>query len=271
MKKFKKGIAVLSSMVIVIILLFPCAVMKAKAEGTATANLTIHFVKSIEDNVESSTTKTVAVTIGDDGTGTIDLTGENITYDKGNGDTRYVISWYNELKEGISSSYNIGPVTAGETKDIELYAVYGAAIQISFNNNASYMGAGNPIVITKYYPQKDASQSEETISLPATPAELSSEFVLNGYTFKGWGESDSGDVEISEITLGYGNNKTVYAHWQNQRPQDGTIAEAGQYYLETGKAYTLGDGTWTVNGGTTKYSGGITFYVTTAGNYTFNK
>lgn len=47
MKRFKKGIAVLCSMVIAIILLFPCAVMKAKAEETATANLTIHFVESI--------------------------------------------------------------------------------------------------------------------------------------------------------------------------------------------------------------------------------
>lgn len=270
MKRFKKGIAVLCSMVIAIILLFPCAVMKAKAEETATANLTIHFVESINGNAESSITKTVAITIGNDGTGTIDLAGENITYDKGNGDIRYVVSWYNESKESISSSYNIGAITAGKTKDIELYAVYGAAIEISFNNNASYMNAENSIIITKYYPQKDASQTEETISLPATPAELSSEFVFNGYTFKGWGESDSGNVEISEITLGYGSNKTVYAHWQNQG-QQGAILDFGQYYLEAGMPYTLGDGTWTVNGGTTKYSGGITFYVTTAGNYTFSK
>lgn len=269
MKKTKKGLAILCIMALAMALLFPFAVIKAKAEGTATANLTVHFVDSIENGEESSTTKTVAITIGNDGTGTIDLAGENITYDKGNGDIRYIVAWYNESRESISSSYNIGLVEADETKDIELYAVYGAAAQISFNNNASYMNAGNSIIVTKFYPQKDASQTEETISLP-NPSELSGEFVLDGYIFKGWGDSESGDVEIDEITLGYGNNRTIYAHWQNQGPQ-GTITDAGQYYLDVGTAYTLGSGTWTVNGDTTTYPGGITFYVANAGTYTFSK
>ncbi len=286
MKKTKKGIAFLGGMAAVF-LLFTGIVMKTKAEGTATASVTIWFTESIDSDAVDSIQR--EITISDfvktgEGTdnvsysGTIDLTKENITYEYNSSeDIRNIISWYGMGDEGIvpiSSTFSLSDVSVEEADGVYciiLYAVYGNTILINYDNNAAYMGLENSRVVSKYYPQTDASENEKMINLPASPSELSNEFVLDGYEFKGWGETDSGEVEIKEITLGYGQNTKLYAHWKDLRPEEDFVTESGQVYLEAGKPYTLGDGTWTVNGGSTNYSGGITFYVTNTGTYTFSK
>lgn len=54
-------------------------------------------------------------------------------------------------------------------------------------------------------------------------------------------------------------------------PSDGVIGANGDYSLESGKEYRLGDGTYAVNGDATVYQGGSTFYIKESGTYTFTK
>ena len=281
MKKIQKKTVFLCVVLLVVTLLLPSVVMKVKASGTATATVSIYFMESLDSDsdpfiMEKEVTITDYVEDNVNGTynGTISL--DSIKYEKTPGDIRYIFNLYtmqDDMYKPINYQFTLNEVLADRGADnryfIELYAVYGQTIKIEYDNNGYYMNESQ-VTETKYYPQENISETERTIIFPE-PSTLADNFTLNGYVFKGWGETDSGDVEINEITLSYGNSKIMYAHWQDQRPLDGVIAEVGEYYLETGKAYTLGDGTWTVNGDTTKYAGGITFYVTTTGNYTFSR
>lgn len=281
MKKIQKKTVFLCVVLLVVTLLLPSVVMKVKASGTATATVSIYFMESLDSDsdpfiMEKEVTITDYVEDNVNGTynGTISL--DSIKYEKTPGDIRYIINLYtmqDDMYKPINYQFTLNEVLADRGADnryyIYLYAVYGQTIKIEYDNNGYYMNESR-VTETKYYPQENISETERTIIFPE-PSTLADNFTLNGYVFKGWGETDSGDVEINEITLSYGNSKIMYAHWQDQRPLNGVIAEVGEYYLETGKAYTLGDGTWTVNGDTTKYTGGITFYVTTTGNYTFSR
>lgn len=49
------------------------------------------------------------------------------------------------------------------------------------------------------------------------------------------------------------------------------ITDAGTYTLTAGTAYTLGNGRWMVSGDNTVYEGGRSFYVSTGGEYSFQK
>lgn len=49
------------------------------------------------------------------------------------------------------------------------------------------------------------------------------------------------------------------------------ITDAGTYTLAAGTAYTLGNGRWIVSGDNTVYEGGRSFYVSTGGEYSFQK
>lgn len=278
MSKTRKNWAIIIVMVFAVSLLLTSVIMKVKAGETATANLTIYFLESIDSNAEDSITKEITITnfvVNDDGSysGTINLANENITYEKESGDTRYVVNWYNNQKVPISPTFSLESVSVTDSDgvyEITLYAVYGETIQINLNNNADYIGAGESVIVSKYYPQMDSAESSKTITLPTDPSELASNFMIDGYSFIGWGESDSGDVEVNSAELGYGGRQTFYAHWQDIRPQ-GSIETAGDYYLEPNIQYILGDGTWTVNGGVTKYPTGTSFYVKKAGTYMLSK
>lgn len=279
MKKIQKKTVFLCVVLLVVTLLLPSVVMKVKASGTATATVSIYFMESLDSDsdpfiMEKEVTITDYVQ-NEDGTynGTISL--DSIKYEKTPGDIRYIFNLYtmqDDMYKPINYQFTLNEVLADGADGIyfiELYAVYGQTIKIEYDNNGYYMNESQ-VTETKYYPQENISETERTIIFPE-PSTLADNFAPNGYVFKGWGETDSGDVEINEITLSNGNSKIMYAHWQDLRPLNGVIAEVGEYYLETDKAYTLGDGTWTVNGDTTKYTGGITFYVTTTGNYTFSR
>lgn len=54
-------------------------------------------------------------------------------------------------------------------------------------------------------------------------------------------------------------------------PSDGVIEKSGDYSLESGKEYRLGDGSYAVKDDATIYQGGSTFYVKESGTYTFTK
>lgn len=49
------------------------------------------------------------------------------------------------------------------------------------------------------------------------------------------------------------------------------ITKSGTYSLYAGTAYRLGSGNWKVGGDSTVYRGGVTFYVSSDGDYQFNK
>ena len=287
MKRTGKRIAFLCLVIMAAMLFVPILAMKVKASTTQTVTLEIELMESLDsdpyENMQVQVTATNFVDNMDDTyAGTINLANENITYAKNRDDVRHIIGWYNDDYISMDSVISLSDVPVEKGGDasnpnytIRLCALYGKTIKIEYDNNAAYMNeymgtSVTPISAAKYYPQKDASITEETIIFP-NPATLPGDFTINGYTFKGWGEYDSGDVEISEITLRYGDNNKMYAHWLDLRPQENTITGAGQYYLEPGTAYSLGSGSWTVNGGSTKYTGGITFYVNSAGTYTFSK
>ena len=121
---------------------------------------------------------------------------------------------------------------------------------------------------TRYFVQYK-NKSDEFV--PITSEISLSDFMIDGYSFKGWGARESGETEmVSSTTINYGSNENYYAYWQDMRPQ-GTIESAGNYYLEQGTSYELGDGTWTVNGGSTKYPGSKVFYVKESGTYMLSK
>ena len=107
MSKTRKNWSIIIVMVLAVSLLLPSVVMKVKASGTATANLTINFMESIGDNPDGSTNKEVTITNfvsnEESGTfdGTINLVNENITYEKNSGDTRYIIEWYTMSEDGM--------------------------------------------------------------------------------------------------------------------------------------------------------------------------
>lgn len=287
MSKTRKNWAIIIVMVLAVSLLLPSVVMKVKASGTATANLTINFMESIGDNPDGSTNKEVTITNfvsnEESGTfdGTINLVNENITYEKNSGDTRYIIEWYTMSEDGtyipVNSTFSLSEVQVEEgdgVYHITLYAVYGKTIEITFNNNyANYGGSYNDnIKVSKYYPQSAEGEASKTITLPANPeSEFGAGFMIDGYSFTGWGAKESGETEmVNSATMNYESSTTYYAYWENLRPQ-GPIVEAGQYYLEPNTQYILGDGTWTVNGGATEYSGRIGFYVKQSGTYTLSK
>lgn len=288
MKRAKKNLAILCGMLLTVSILFSCMVMKAKAEESVTAEVTIHFVEKTNDGLFTigSTSKEVSITKNENPdnntvtySGTIDL--NDVTYKNEDepDDIRSIFGWYDSNMQPVSSPYSFENLSLSDTNNvvnITLYAECSKTIRLIFNSNhANYGGTyADNIEAYKYYPQSTASETSKTITLPSNPqTELS--ININGYTFKGWAIKESGDVEIVTSTMvSYDNNTgdaRYYAHWQDQRPQEDTITNAGQCYLDVGKEYILGDGTWTVNGGATQYPGGITFYVNSAGYYTFSK
>lgn len=288
MKVSKKRMAIIFSMVIVVFLLFSCAVMKAKAEDLVTAEVTIYFVENINDTSatignafkEVSIIKNVNEADGSTTySGTIDVSDVAYRNDDAPDDIRSIFGWYDSNKQPIQLPYsfeNLSLSDANGVVEIKLYAECSKTVRLIFNSNhVNYGGTYADIIEAyKYYPQSTASETSKTITLPSNPqSELS--INIDGYTFKGWAIRESGDVEIvTSTTVSYDNNtgdKRYYAHWQDQRPVGNTVTDAGQCYLDAGKKYTLGDGTWTVNGGATNYPGGTTFYVTKSETYTFSK
>lgn len=287
MKREKQGILVLGIMVLAMFLLFPGAVMKAKAGESVNANLTIYFVEDVRGDTIGSTDKNITIikNESEDGStitysGTIDLSDVTYINDDIPNDRRSIFGWYDSGWTSFSGPYVFENVSdADGVVEIELYALCSKTIMFTFNSNhANYGGAyDDNKEVSISYPQSTVNETSKTITLPENPeSELS--FKINGYVFKGWAERESGDVEIVKTkTVQYGNdsnngNTYYYAHWQDQRHSpDVPITGVGQYYLEPGTAYSLGSGTWTVNGGSTKYTGGITFYVNSAGYYTFSK
>lgn len=290
MKREKQGTLVLGIMVLAMFLLFPGAVMKAKAGESVNANLTIYFVEDVRGDTIGSTDKNITIikNVSEDGgtitySGTIDLSDVTYINDDIPNDRRSIFGWYDSGWTSFSGPYVFENVSLTDSDadgvvEIELYALCSKTIMFTFNSNhANYGGAyDDNKEVSISYPQSTVNETSKTITLPENPeSELS--FKINGYVFKGWAERESGDVEIVKTkTVQYGNdsnngNTYYYAHWQDQRPQEDGITGAGQYYLEPGTAYSLGSGSWTVNGGFTKYTGGITFYVNSAGTYTFSK
>ena len=257
--------------------------MNVQANDPVTVTMTIYPMETTNSNADSQTVKqdftvTDFVDNGNNSySGTINWANANISYvkDSASGDTRYFVQYKNKSDEFVPITSEISLSDLNVTNEAgkytaNVYAVYGETIQINLNNNADYIGAGESVIVSKYYPQMDSAESSKTITLPTDPSELASNFMIDGYSFIGWGESDSGDVEVNSAELGYGGRQTFYAHWQDIRPQ-GSIETAGDYYLEPNIQYILGDGTWTVNGGVTKYPTGTSFYVKKAGTYMLSK
>ena len=284
MRNRLKHKALICTAILLVSIFFTCVVMNVQANDPVTVTMTIYPMETTNSNADSQTVKqdftvTDFVDNGNNSySGTIKWANANISYvkDSASGDTRYFVQYKNKSDEFVPitseillSDLNVTNEAGKYTANV--YAVYGKTIKINFNNNASYLGKGNSVIVAKYYPQTVSTESSQIVTFPTNPSELSSDFMIDGYSFKGWGARESGETEmVSSTTINYGSNENYYAYWQDMRPQ-GTIESAGNYYLEQGTSYELGDGTWTVNGGSTKYPGSKVFYVRESGTYMLSK